>query len=139
TKDTKGHEMLSRRSRFAVSGLVLGVLVALLFEGGYTQARPGSATVVIDEVAWAGTAASSSDEWIELKNNSAIAVDLTGWTLTDGGDVDIALSGSLAAQSFFLLERTDDTTISDIAADQIYVGNLSNSGESLTLKDGNGA
>ena len=34
-----------------------------------------------------------------------------------------------------MLERTDDNTISDIFADQIYSGNLGNTGENLQLKD----
>lgn len=48
------------------------------------------------------------------------------------------LAGSLAPYSFYLLERTDDTTIAGIAADQIYAGNLRNSGETLTLLDPSG-
>ena len=41
--------------------------------------------VVINEVAWAGTSASASDEWLELYNSGAADIDLTGWTLSDGG------------------------------------------------------
>jgi len=41
--------------------------------------------VVVNEVAWAGTSASSSDEWMELYNCGAADIDLTGWTLSDGG------------------------------------------------------
>lgn len=95
--------------------------------------------VVINEVAWGGTAASTSDEWIELRNPGAVAVDLAGWTLTDGGDVNITLQGTLAAGSFYLLERTDDATVSDVPADMIYTGSLANSGETLTLRNLDGA
>lgn len=94
-------------------------------------------TVIINEVAWMGTAASAADEWIELYNTGTYAVNLEGWTL-QGGDnntPNIALNGSIAASGFFLLERTDDTTVSDIAADQIYTGDLVNTGESLTLRN----
>ncbi len=41
--------------------------------------------------------------------------------------------------AFFLLERTDDHTVDDIPADQIYTGNLSNTGERLELRDATGA
>ena len=38
--------------------------------------------IVINEVAWAGTSVTTtSDEWIELYNNTGNPVDLTGWTL----------------------------------------------------------
>jgi hypothetical protein len=36
---------------------------------------------------------------------------------------------------YLLLERTDDATVSDLAADLLYTGGLSNSGERLTLRD----
>jgi hypothetical protein len=92
-------------------------------------------SVLINEVAWSGTKASASDEWIELYNPGPDAIDLGGWSLSDGGDVHISLSGSIAGAGFYLLERTDDSTISDIPADQIYTGNLSNAGEVLQLRD----
>ena len=94
---------------------------------------------MINEVAWAGTSASSSDEWMELYNSGAADIDLTGWTLSDGGDINIMLSGKIAPGAFWLLERTDDKTVSDAAADQLYTGGLSNSGEQLTLRDATGA
>jgi len=96
-------------------------------------------TVMINEVAWSGTAASSNDEWIELHNPGPTPIDLDGWVLSDGGDVNIHLRGTLPAYGFFLLERTDDTTILDLPADQIYTGALGNSGESLELFDPSGS
>ncbi len=43
-------------------------------------AQPGP--VVISELMWSGSTASTADEWIELYNSSDAAVDLAGWTLT---------------------------------------------------------
>jgi len=37
--------------------------------------------VIINEVAWAGTAADPMHEWVELRNLGNEPVDLTGWTL----------------------------------------------------------
>ena len=99
-----------------------------------------SLEVVISEVAWMGTAASANDEWIELYNNTDEEIDLTGWTLAAAdGTPSIALEGSIPPHGFFLLERSDDNTVSDLPADQIYTGALSNSGESLELRDAGGA
>jgi len=50
--------------RFGVIGLA-GVILALLV--GSTAIGK---TLVINEIAWAGSAASSADEWIELVNVS---------------------------------------------------------------------
>ncbi|HPA25477.1 MAG TPA: VWA domain-containing protein [bacterium] len=92
--------------------------------------------VIINEVAWMGTTISSSDEWLELRNMTGQDIDLTGWTLNaQDGAPAITLSGTLLANGYFLLERTDETTVPDITADQIYSGALSDSGEVLDLKD----
>ncbi len=93
---------------------------------------------MINEVAWAGTVASSSDEWIELLNTTDENIDLSGWILTDGDDLQLHLQGTIAPNSFFLLERTDDNTIANISADQIYSGNMRNDGETLRLFDPSG-
>ena len=94
---------------------------------------PGS--ILISEVAWSGTIASAHDEWIELYNPGGSKIDLDGWILTDDADIQILLSISMAPYSFALLERTDDSTVSSIQADQIYTGSLKNSGDALILLD----
>ena len=103
---------------------------------------PTGLAVVINEIAWMGTSASANDEWIELYNNTASAVDLNGWKLqsTTGSNPDpvINLAGLIEPFGYFLLERTDDTTISDIAASQLYTGALNNACESLELRDNGG-
>ncbi|OGO16382.1 MAG: hypothetical protein A2Z14_04385 [Chloroflexi bacterium RBG_16_48_8] len=95
-------------------------------------------TILINEVAWAGTIASASDEWIELFNPGDQPISLDGWTLTDGNDVQVQLTGTITASGFFLLERTDDSTVANIAADLIYSGSLNNSGERLWVMDPTG-
>ena len=78
---------------------------------------------VINEVAWAGTAASAADEWIELYNPTTEEIDLSGWTLCFA-DVVIHLASAegntrevrrrtLGAGGYLLLERTDDDTVAD--------------------------
>lgn len=97
--------------------------------------------VVINEVAWAGHSGYTLDEWLELKNNTDRAIDLTGWQLAAADKTpSIVLNGVIPALGYFLLERTDDNTVSDIAADQIYgtdgtSWSLSNTGETLILTD----
>ena len=90
--------------------------------------------VIINEVAWSGAAASSSDEWIELYNAATQTVKLDGWDIT--GALNVSLSGVISPGGYFLLERSDDNTVSDIPADLIYTGGLNNDGESLFLGNG---
>jgi hypothetical protein len=101
-----------------------------------------SPKVLINEIAWMGTKASSSDEWIELYNPGEEPVNLTGWSLSGGINVSFSLLSSVTPTieplGYFLMERTDDTTISDIKADKIYTGALNDNGEMLELKDNNG-
>ncbi len=98
--------------------------------------------VVINEVAWGGTQASAADEWIELFNTTPVTLSLLGWRLAAvDGSPDIALGGEIAPYGFYLIERTDDDTVSDIPADLTcpFGYGLNNSGESLLLLDATGA
>ena len=101
-----------------------------------TPFAPGA--VLINEVAWAGTIASTNDEWIELWNPGADPIPLDGWTLTDNGDIVVVLAGQIDAHALYLLERTNDQTVSDVTADGIYTGSLNNGGEALELLDPSG-
>jgi len=90
--------------------------------------------VSINEIAWGGTKANPYDEWIELRNNTEKDILLDGWKLlSESGEICILLSGIIPAKGFFLLERSDDNTISDIPCNMIYRGNLSNKGDTLKL------
>jgi len=92
--------------------------------------------IVINEIAWMGTETAYQDEWIELYNNTNLSLSLDGWILKAGdGTPEINLTGTIAPRSFYLLERTDDETVPDIPADQIYTGSLGNEGEDLAIYD----
>ena len=90
------------------------------------------------EICWMGTTSSSSDEWIELYNKGTSSVDISGWSIESPDGTLMTLEGSIPGTGYFLLERTDDDTVSNIEADQIYTGSLLNSGEKLRLKDATG-
>ena len=123
---------------------LITLLVALLILPWpvYTEAtaKASPLDVVISELAWMGTTASHTDEWIELYNNTGTDIDLTGWTLhaTDGTP-SIALAGTIPAGGHFLLERTDDNSVPGATADQTYTGALGNDGEELFLTDSTSA
>jgi hypothetical protein len=95
--------------------------------------------ISINEIAWMGSVESANDEWIELYNSSAEDVSLDGWVLLSlDGAPSIGLAGVIKANSFYLLERSDDDSAPTVAADLIYSGSLSNSGEYLELRDDSG-
>lgn len=120
-------------------GLIFFILSGFCLPGFFVaQNCLASGEVVINEAAWAGSIESSYDEWLELKNNSAVEVNLAGWKLeaTDGSP-KISLAGVILAGGYFLLERTNDGS-SPAAADQFYSGSLDNDGEYLELKNESG-
>lgn len=96
-------------------------------------------SVIINEVAWAGTLASSTDEWFELYNPGSAPINLTGWTLTaDDGNPSILLSGTIPAGGYFVVARFN-AVFSDLTPNLTYSsGTFSNSGEILYLFDSNG-
>ncbi len=96
--------------------------------------------VVINEVAWAGTQASPSDEWIELYNRTSYTVDMSSVVLYAEDFVPyISLSGSIPSGGYYFIERTDGNTTSEaedlaVAFSGLLSGSgLSNSGEKLSL------
>ncbi|MFA6198305.1 MAG: lamin tail domain-containing protein [Patescibacteria group bacterium] len=68
-------------------------------------------SVVINELMWMGSSASSSDEWIELRNLTDQPVDLSNWRLTrKSGGQDTAMLAiptgiSISANGFFLISN----------------------------------
>jgi hypothetical protein len=123
----------------AFAALLLSLLAAaglLSVEAG-REARPqalGTERIIINEVAWMGTGVSANHEWIELYNPSSDSVTITGWRLrTTDSAINIVLNGMIPGYGYFLLERTSDTTISNITADQTYTGALNNTTATLEL------
>jgi len=112
-----------------------------------TQEEVPPLAVVINEIAWMGTKANTSDEWIELYNNSSTSIDLTDWTLSWSRGTSThsitffpTSTTTIAGYGFYLLERTDNDAVKDVSAGwfgSFGSGGLNNSGEKLELRDGN--
>ncbi len=98
-----------------------------------------------------GTKASPDDEWIELYNPNSEPVEILDWKMlfypsvsaepritTFAPILDVA-TPTVDAFGYFLLERTDDTTISDIEADYVFKlqYGLNDDGGILELRDKN--
>lgn len=113
--------------------LPLLILTELISAGFISADNP---RLVINEIAWMGSTYSYADEWIELYNCSPYDISVEGWILkARDGSPNIRLQGIVPSKGFYLLERTNDKTLPDIAADLIYSGALENEGETLKLYD----
>ncbi|MFA6354398.1 MAG: lamin tail domain-containing protein [Candidatus Paceibacterota bacterium] len=95
--------------------------------------------IILNEIAWMGTDVNSNDEWLELKNNSAKEINLGGWQIKNQKDnlrISFTENKILPSGGFFILERTDDSSVPAVAADFIYSGAMSNDGEWFRIFDG---
>jgi hypothetical protein len=99
------------------------------------------AQVVINEVAWMGTAENWRYEWLELLNNSSQEVSLDGWVIElSRTDIDftINLEGGISAGDYFLIVASEDIFP---FYDYNYAnlgGKFINSGQRVVLKNANG-
>lgn len=92
--------------------------------------------VVINEVAWMGTATSTFQEWIELKNNTDSVIDLSGWILyaSTTATKSMPLKNSIGPQDYYLLSRSNYEI--SIPADATSTSlSLTNTGMFLELRD----
>ncbi len=122
-----------------LSSLLPLAILLVLFSPALSRASV-PLDVAINEIAWMGTKISYNDEWIELYNNTDLEINISGWKLVAAdGSPQINLFGKIPANGFYLLERTNDDTVPEIIADQIYSGPMGNSGESLLLYDASGS
>ncbi len=102
--------------------------------GLVTPTASSGRSVVINEIAWGGTSASSTHEWIELYNNLTSTVAITGWQLRIGASA-VTLAGIIGPRGFFLIQRSIATFSEGAAAQQTASFSLSNSGAALRLVD----
>ncbi len=102
-----------------------------------------NASIIINEIAWMGTDVSANNEWIELFNNGGSDVNIEGWILSDGINLEILftdtlLTGTIGAGQYAMLERTDDSSADGVAF-LIYTGALVNTGATLSLHNSDGS
>ena len=84
---------------------LFSLVAFLFFLPVLVHANVGS--VVINEIAWSGTKASSYGEWVELYNPEAMEVVVNGWALWSGTTTPekmIDLSGTIRKQLLLFQE-----------------------------------
>ncbi len=104
------------------------------------SASPNGAAgeVVINEVAWAGTADSWRDEWIELHNTTNRDIDLSGWYIEDDRDkVYLIEEGEIPARGYFVIADKVES-LSHVQIDAVITLSLVDAGNSLVLKNAGG-
>ena len=131
---------------------IVGIILAAVLIFSFNPSLPVKADnspIIINEVNWAGSGLSTSDEWLELKNTTASPIDITNYVINNLGNAstpNITLSTSLCSNliipgnSYFLISNsiaTSSSTSVKITPDCVTTGiSLRNSpSEQLTLRD----
>ena len=71
--------------------------------------KAGSGDLVINELAWAGSSASTSDEWIEIRNMRNVPTNVGAFELTENTGTEALMvkipSGMIPANGYFLVSN----------------------------------
>ncbi len=129
---------------FLVSTLITRVLrrsaslaVLLGFSSGAALA---DSVVVFNEVMYHPVVNEPELEWVELHNQNAVDVDLSGWRLSDGVDYVFPNGTIIKGRGYLAIAISPATlTVASGATNVVgpFTGRLSNSGEEIELHDNN--
>jgi len=99
-------------------------------------------TAVINELHYNPPLSTSPSEFIEIYNGGLDPLDLTGWTLSGGVDFAFPAGATLPSGEYLVIAENSNefqTVFGFVPLGQWELGDrLSNDGERLTLRDGNG-
>lgn len=99
-----------------ILGLFLATAVLIPSTSPAHRARADAPSVVINELMWMGSSLSSADEWVELRNTTDQAVDMSGWQLTKkSGGAEVAMlilpsNSTIPAGGFFVVANYAQTS-----------------------------
>jgi hypothetical protein len=96
--------------------------------------------VVINEMMFHAVSDLDGDDYLELFNRGTTAVDLSGWTFS-GVTLTLAPGTTISAGGFLVVAKDSAQfqATYGFAPAAVYGGNLSNSGETVALRDAGGA
>lgn len=122
-----------------------GLLFFTLFSGLVSRpivTQAASPNIVISEVQTGGSGSgTSSQEFVELYNNSNKAVNVTGWEVVYSSASDVTqktlveLDGQLAANGFLLLGSTVYTAPANTTLDATFTAGLASDGGHIKVYD----
>jgi hypothetical protein len=125
---------LRSRSVVLAATLLAGGIAIVGGRSGIANAANGD--VLISEIMFNPLSDLDGDEFIEINNSGAAAVDITGWCFT-GVTFCFPVGSSLAPGAFAVISPDPARTALTygVPTAGTYTGGLKNSGEALTLKD----
>lgn len=116
---------------------LVGPLVAAFISGVATAARADS-VVVFSEIMYHPATNEPALEWVELYNQMAVDVDLTGWRLADGIAYTFPNNTVIKGGGYLVVALSPGALESMAEITNVFgpfTGRLSNAGEKLELRD----
>ena len=99
-----------------------------------------TSTAVFNEIMYNPAGSEETLEWIELHNQMAVNLDLTGWSLQGGVSYSFPEGTTLAGKGYLVIAASpmDFAAAHDqLAALGPFTGNLNNAGEGIELRNNN--
>ena len=118
---------------------LLGVLT--LLAPVFAASLRADTTVVFNEIMYHPASNETTLEWIELRNQMAVDVDVSGWSITGGMQYTFASNTIVRGGGFALLALSPATMMSVTGSTNVlgpFTGRLSNGGDTLRLRNNSG-
>lgn len=122
--------------RIVVVALLVMSIVFLASHPTSTSVYADAPSVVINELMYHPSTEVDTDEFLELYNTTGSSIDLTGWCFTAG--ISMCFSGvSIGAHDYVVISPniSHTQTTYTVTAVATYTGQLSNGGETVTLRN----
>ena len=129
--------MEARRTRRITAIFVMMAMVATLMATGSEVASAEPGGIVISELHYHAGSDLDTDDFIELTNTGTAAIDVSGWSFSQGITATLAPGTVIPAGARYVLapDAARFATLYGFAPDAVYTGKLSNSGETVQLVD----
>lgn len=129
--------MALRRARLILSVVTAASTMTLGLVGVTAPAFAQPGGVVISELNYHAGTDLDTDDFLELANTSAGAVDVSGWSFTAGVTATFPPGAVIPAHGYVVVAKDAARfqALYGFAPFAVYSGNLSNSGETVTLVD----
>lgn len=117
----------------------LAVVLSMICLAG--QTGRADTTLVFNEIMYHPATNEPAMEWVELHNQYAVDLDVSGWSITGGIDFHFPTSTVVRGRSYVVVALSAPDLIAATGITNIigsYTGRLSNAGEELNLREING-
>ncbi len=116
-------------TRKFLSPLSASILLCSLFLG---KAFAADSVVVINEVHYHPTDPTEAGEWVELHNQNAVNVDLSGWRLSGGIDYVFPNNTVISGKGYLVVAKTPGMVAGSIGP---FTGALNNAGDTIRIRN----